>query len=42
MIAWQFGSAGSKSTLGPSEAFSAQASSLAIEVLPVPREPTNR
>src|SRR3954469_8882601 len=42
MIAWQFGSAGSKSTFGPSLTFIAQASSLAIDVLPVPREPTNR
>ena len=35
-------SAGSKSARGPSLAFRAQASSFAIEVLPVPREPTNR
>ena len=42
MIAWQTGSSGSKSTFGPPCAFSAQASSLAMLVLPVPREPTNR
>ena len=42
MIATQFGSAGSKSAFGPSPTFSAQASSFAIDVLPVPRDPTNR
>ena len=42
MIAWQAGSSGEKSVRGPSLALSAQASSLAMLVLPVPREPTNR
>ena len=41
-IAFAAGSSGSKSARGPPLALSAQASSLAIEVLPVPREPTNR
>ena len=41
-IALAVGSSGSNSTRGPPVALSAQASSLAIEVLPVPREPTNR
>jgi hypothetical protein len=36
------GASGSKSGVGSPSAFSAQASSLAIEVLPVPREPTKR
>ena len=35
-------SSGSKSARGPPSELSAQASSLAIDVLPVPREPTNR
>ena len=42
MIALHAGSSGEKSVRGPPSAFMAQASSLAIEVLPVPREPTNR
>ena len=33
---------GSNWALGPPSALSAQARSLAIEVFPVPREPTNR
>ena len=41
-IARATGESGSKSTLAPPSAFRAHASSLAIEVLPVPREPTNR
>ena len=41
-IARASGESGSNSTLGPPSALSAQASSFAIEVLPVPREPTNR
>jgi hypothetical protein len=42
MIAFAVGDSGSHSTAAPPGAFSALASSLAIEVLPVPREPTNR
>ena len=42
MIAWQAGSSGEKSARGPPSAFSAHAKSFAIDVLPVPREPTNR
>ena len=41
-IARAAGLSGSKSALGPPSAFSAQARSFAIDVLPVPREPTNR
>ena len=41
-IAWAAGSSGLKSAVGPPSALSAQASSLAMLVLPVPREPTNR
>jgi hypothetical protein len=42
MIARLAESSGSKSARGPPLALSAQASSFAIEVLPVPREPTKR
>ena len=41
-IARAAGLSGSKSALGPPSAFRAQARSFAIDVLPVPREPTNR
>jgi hypothetical protein len=41
-IARQAGSSGEKSARGPPAALSAQASSLAMLVLPVPRDPTNR
>ena len=41
-IAWADGDAGSKSGVASPSAFRAQASSLAIEVFPVPREPTKR
>ena len=41
-IAWQTGSSGSKSALGPPVQFSALAKMRAVEVLPVPRGPTNR
>src|SRR4051794_2328692 len=41
-IALEIGFSGSKSTREPPSAFSAQARSLAMLVLPVPREPTNR
>ena len=42
MIAAQSGSSWEKSARGPPSAFRAQASSLAMLVFPVPREPTNR
>ena len=42
MIARAVWLSGSKLALGPPSAFSAQASSFAMLVLPVPREPTNR
>ncbi len=41
-IATHAGSSGEKSAFGPPSAFSAHASSFAMLVLPVPREPTNR
>ena len=41
-IARATGDSGSKSARAPPSALSAQASNFAIEVLPVPREPTNR
>ena len=42
MIARAVGESGSKSERAPPSAFRAQASSFAMDVLPVPREPTNR
>ena len=42
MIARAAGVSGSNSARGPPSALRAQASSFAMEVLPVPREPTNR
>jgi hypothetical protein len=41
-MATQAGSSGENSARGPPSAFRAQASSFAMLVLPVPREPTNR
>ncbi len=41
-MATHAGSSGEKSALGPPSAFSAQASSFAMLVFPVPREPTKR
>ena len=42
MIACADGDSGSNSARAPPSAFRAQASSFAIDVFPVPREPTNR
>jgi hypothetical protein len=41
-MALAVGDSGSNSAVAPPSAFRAQASSFAIEVFPVPREPTNR
>ena len=41
-MAFAAGDSGSKSAFAPPSALRAQASSFAIEVLPVPRDPTNR